>query len=186
MAVRQPYRFTVEDYHRMAEAGILGEDDRVELIEGEIVEMPPIGSPHGGTVKALIHLFSRAVGDRALVSAQDPVRLSDISEPQPDLMLLRPRPDFYRNAHPTPADVLLLIEVADTSVAYDRSKKLPLYARAGIPEYWLVDLERGVLEVYRSPAGDGYAEVHELGAGARVAPASLPDAELDVGEILGS
>ncbi|HEV8683316.1 MAG TPA: Uma2 family endonuclease [Actinomycetota bacterium] len=186
MAVRQPYRFTVEDYHRMAEAGILGEDDRVELIEGEIVEMPPIGSPHGGTVKALIHLFSKRVGDRALVAAQDPVRLSDFSEPQPDLMLLRRRPDFYRDAHPTPADVLLLVEVADTSAAYDRSVKVPLYAHAGIPEYWLVDLERGVVEVHRSPAGDRYGEVLELAAGARVAPVSLADVELDVGEILGS
>lgn len=186
MAVRQPYRFTVEDYHRMAEAGILGEDDRVELIEGEIVEMPPIGSPHGGTVKALIHLFSKAVGDRAIVSVQDPARLSDISEPQPDLMLLRPRPDFYRNSHATPADVLLLVEVADTSAAYDRSVKLPLYARVGIPEYWLVDLERGVLEVYRSPEDDRYADLQELRSGARVAPASLPDVELEVGEILGS
>jgi Uma2 family endonuclease len=186
MAVRQPYRFTVEDYHRMAEVGILGEDDRVELIEGEIVEMPPIRSLHGGTVKALIHLFSKYIGDRAIVAAQDPVRLTDISEPQPDLMLLRPRPDFYRDSHPTPADVLLLVEVADTSAAYDRSEKLPLYARAGIPEYWLVDLERGVLEVHRSVAGDRYGEVHELAAGARVAPASLPDVELDVGEILGS
>jgi Uma2 family endonuclease len=186
MAVRQPYRFTVEDYHRMAEAGILGEDDRVELIEGEIVEMPPIGSPHGGTVKALIHLFSRAVGDAALVAAQDPVRLSEISEPQPDVMLLRPRSDFYRDSHPTPADVLLLVEVADTSSAYDRSVKLPLYARVSIPEYWLVDLERSVLEVYRSPAGDRYAEVRELAPGGRLAAASLPDAQLDVGEILGS
>jgi Uma2 family endonuclease len=186
MAVRQPYRFTVEDYHRMAEAGILGRDDRVELIEGQIVEMPPIGSPHGGTVNALLYLFSKAVRDEAIVGVQNPVRLSDISEPEPDLMLLRPRPDFYRDSHPTPADVLLLVEVADTSAAYDRSVKLPLYARVGVPEYWLVDLERGVLEVYRSPAGDGYAEVQELGAGARVAPASLPDAELDVGEILGS
>lgn len=186
MAIRQPYRFTVEDYHRMAEAGILGEDDRVELIEGEIVKMPPIGSLHGGTVNALIHLFSKAVGDRTLVSAQNPVRLSDISEPRPDVMLLRPRPDFYRNSHPTPADVLLLVEVAETSVEFDRSVKLPLYARAGIPEYWLVDLERGVMEVHRSPAGDRYAEVRELRAGARIAPTSLPDAGLDVAEILGS
>jgi Uma2 family endonuclease len=186
MAVRQPYRFTVEDYHRMAEAGILGEDDRVELIEGEIVEMPPIGSPHGGTVKAFIHLFSKRVGDRALVAAQDPVRLSDISEPQPDLMLLRPRSDFYRGSHPTPADVLLLVEVADTSAAYDRSVKLPLYARAGITEYWLVDLERGVVEVHRSPGGDRYGEVQVFAAGARVSPASLPDVELGVTEILGS
>jgi Uma2 family endonuclease len=186
MAVRQPYRFTVEDYHRMGEAGILGTDDRVELIEGQIVEMPPIGSPHGGTVNALIHLFSKTVGDRAIVAAQNPVRLSDISEPEPDFMLLRPRPDFYRGSHPTPADVLLLIEVADTSVEFDRSVKLPLYARTGIPEYWLVDLERGVLDVHRSPAGDRYDEVQELVAGARVAPMSLPDAELDVGEILGS
>jgi Uma2 family endonuclease len=186
MAVRQPYRFTAEDYHRMAEAGILGEDDRVELIEGQIVEMPPIGSPHSGTVTFLTGRLSRALGDRGIVSVQNPIRLSDISEPQPDVAILHPRRDFYRSSHPRPEDVLLLIEVAETSVDFDRSVKLPLYARVGIPEYWLVDLERGVLEVYRSPQEDRYAGVQELAARARVAPASLPDVELDVGEILGS
>ncbi|MGH2572180.1 MAG: Uma2 family endonuclease [Actinomycetota bacterium] len=185
MAVRQPYRFTVEDYHRMGEAGILGTDDRVELIEGQIVEMPPIDSLHAGTVNYLTTVFVRGLGDRAIVSTQHPVRLSDISEPQPDLALLRPRSDFYRGSHPRPEDVLLLVEVADTSVEFDRSVKLPLCARVGIPDYWLVDLQRGVLEVYRSPQENRYVEVQELAAGARVAPASLPDAELDVGEILG-
>jgi Uma2 family endonuclease len=186
MAIRQPYRFTAEDFHRMAQAGILGEDDRVELIEGQVVEMPPIGSPHAGTVNYLTAAFVRGLGDRAVVSPQHPVRLSDLSEPQPDVAILRPRVDSYRDSHPRPEDVLLLVEVADTSVEFDRTVKLPLYARVGIPEYWLVDLQRGVLEVYRSPEGDRYAEVQELAAGARVAPNSFADAELDVGEILGS
>jgi Uma2 family endonuclease len=186
MAVRQPYRFTVDHYERMGRAGILGKDDRVELIEGQIVEMPPIGSRHAGTVNYLTAALVRGLGDRAVVSPQHPVRLSDLSEPQPDVAILRPRADSYRDSHPQPKDVLLLVEVAETSVAFDRSVKLPLYARVGIAEYWLVDLERGVLEVYRSPREDRYAEVQELVGGARIHPVAFPDLELDVGEIFGS
>jgi Uma2 family endonuclease len=185
-ALRPRRRFTVEDYYRMGEAGILGEDDRVELIEGEIVEMPPIGSPHGGGVNRLIHLFTGLLGDRAVVSAQNPVRLSDISEPVPDITLLRSRADFYAGSHPRPGDVLLLVEVADTSGAFDRRVKAPLYARAGIPEYWIVDLPRGLLEIHRDPSPDGYLVRRELHPGDRVAPAALPDAELEVRDILGS
>jgi Uma2 family endonuclease len=185
-ALRPRRRFNVEDYYRMAEAGILGEDDRVELIEGEIVEMPPIGSPHGGGVKALNRLFSRLVGDRAIVSVQDPVRLSEISEPVPDVCLLRPRQDLYRDSHPRPADVLLLVEVADTTAAFDRRVKLPLYARAGIAEYWIVDLEAGIVEVFRGPGPEGYAERAEFRPGDSVAPAAFPDAVLSLGDILGA
>jgi Uma2 family endonuclease len=185
-AVRPRRRFTVEDYHRMGRAGILAEDDRVELIEGEIVEMPPIGSPHGGAVKTLNWLLSRVVGDRAIVAVQDPVVIGDLSEPQPDLMLLRPRADFYRTSHPEPEDVLLLVEVADTTGAYDRRVKLPLYARAGIAECWLVDLGTGAIEVHRSPSGETYEERWEVRPGRRLAPAAFPDAELEAGAILGS
>lgn len=177
--------FTVDDYHRMAETGILNEDDRVELIEGEIVEMNPIGSRHAGCVIRLTHLLTRAVGERAIVSVQNPVQLGDRSEPQPDLLLLRPRPDFYAEAHPGPADVLLLIEVADASTANDRNVKLPLYARAGIPEVWLIDLENEVVEVYRGPAADGFTEVARIprGQGRTLTVEGLPGLALEADRI---
>ncbi len=120
----------------MAEVGLLSEDSRVELIEGEIIEMSPIGSTHGGTVNRSSKLLHRELDDIAIVSVQNPVHIDDFSEPQPDLALLKPRKDFYSNSHPTPEDVLVVIEVADASVYYDRNVKPPLYARAGIPEAW--------------------------------------------------
>lgn len=177
--------FTVEEYHRMAAAGILSEDDRVELIEGEIVEMTPIGSRHASCAIRLNQLFSQRLGQRALVSVQNPIRLGERSEPQPDLALLRPRPDFYAQAHPEPRDVLLLVEVAETSGAYDREVKLPLYARAGIAEVWLVDLEHAGIEVYRQPGPQGYQFVQRVGPEARLAPQTFPDLALAVAEIIG-
>jgi Uma2 family endonuclease len=135
--------FTVAEYHKMAEAGILSEDDRVELLEGEIVAMSPIGSRHAGLVNRLNRLFSQRAGDQVVVSVQNPVRLGGYSEPQPDLALLRPRADFYTSSHPGPEDVLLAVEVAETSAAVDREVKVPLYARFGVPEVWLVDLAGG-------------------------------------------
>src|SRR5438552_12280642 len=133
-------RFTVEEYHRMAEAGILSEDDRVELIEGEIVQMSPIGPRHSACVDRLNALFTSRLRRRAIVRVQNPIVLSRWTEPQPDLTLLRPRADFYAERHPGPADVLLAVEVAETSGVYDRGTKLALYARARIPEVWLVDV----------------------------------------------
>ncbi|CRI66605.1 conserved hypothetical protein [Thiocapsa sp. KS1] len=153
------FRVSVTDYHRMGETGILGPDLRTELIDGEIVEMPPIGHPHAGTVNLLANRLKEAVGPHAVVAVQNPVWLNDHSEPLPDIALLRPRPDYYRSAHPGPADVLLLAEVADSSLAYDREIKLPRYARAGIPEVWLVDLAGCRLAIHRQPTEDGYAEV---------------------------
>jgi Uma2 family endonuclease len=185
-ALRPRRRFNVEDYYRMAEAGILGEDDRVELIEGEIVEMPPIGPAHGGGVKYLTNAVARLISEDAILSVQNPVRLGDLSEPVPDVCLLRPRADFYRGSHPGPEDVLLLVEVADTTAAFDRRVKLPLYARAGIREYWIVDLGAGIVDVHRGPGPEGYAERTELRPGDRVAPAALPDAALNVSDILGA
>lgn len=183
-ATRPRRRFSVEDYHRMAEAGILGEDDRVELLDGELVEMTPIGSPHAGVVNHLNRTLVRAVGDRAVVAVQNPIALDPSSEPQPDLALLRSRSDFYRSAHAEPPDVLLLVEVADTSVAFERRVKVPLYARAGVAECWIVDLPGEVVETHRDPAGGRYRVVERLGPGARVAPASLPDVGIDVGDLL--
>lgn len=155
----RPWRFSTEDYYRLAEAGILSEDDRVELIEGEIIEMSPIGSRHAGTLKRLLALFSRKLGGSVVLSVQDPLEIGDGTEPEPDLMLLRPRPDFYSESHPTPADVLLLIEVADTSSAYDRTEKADLYAKHAVPEYWLVDLTKDAVLVHVAPSPLGYLSV---------------------------
>ncbi|MCS7207332.1 MAG: Uma2 family endonuclease [Dehalococcoidia bacterium] len=177
--------FTVEEYHRMAETGILGEDDRVELLEGEIRTMAPIGIRHASTVLRLIRILSEKVGPHAFVNAQNPVRLGPYSEPQPDITLLVPRPDYYASAHPGPQDVLLLIEVADTSADYERQVKVPLYARAGVREVWLVDLAAGCVEVYREPAGQGYGRVERVGRGERLTPLALPGLEVPVEAILG-
>lgn len=178
-------RFTVEEYYRMAQAGILNEDDRVELIEGEIIEMAPIGSRHAAHVKGLNRLFSQQVGQEVLISVQDPVRLSERSEPQPDIALLRFRPDLYATSHPGPADVLLLIEVADATVEYDREVKAPLYAREGIREFWLVDLPGERIEVYRDPSPEGYRQVRTVQRGERLSPEAFPGLELSAEDILG-
>ena len=174
------HRLTVADFHRMADVGIFQEDDRVELIEGEIIDMAPIGSGHAGTVMALNRLLARALGDRAIVLVQSPVVLPEHSEPEPDLALLRPRQDFYRSGHPLPGDILLIIEVADTRLAYDRDVKIPLYARHGIPEVWLVDLEDRRLHVYTSPSASGYLECRILAAPGMLAPAELPACPVDL------
>ena len=178
-------RFTVDEYHRMAEAGILDEDDRVELLDGEIVEMTPIGPRHAGGVKRLNRLFTARLGERAIVDVQNPVVLDPHWEPQPDLTLLRPREDFYTGSHPRPEDVLLVVEVGETSLERDRGLKLAAYARARVPEVWWLDLPGEALEVCRDPAPDGYRDVRRLGRGERVAPVAFPDLELTADELLG-
>jgi Uma2 family endonuclease len=179
-------RFTVDEYYRMAAAGILHEDDRVELIEGEIVEMPPIGISHASSVDRLNQLLAERVVRRAIIRVQSPIHLGERSEPQPDVSLLRPRRDFYAGGHPGPADVLLLIEVADTSADYDRQVKAPLYARAGIGEVWLVDLQARTIEVYRNPSPQGYRLVRIVHPEESLSPELLPDVALAAGDILGS
>ena len=170
------HKLNVDDYHRMAEAGILGEDDRVELIDGELIDMAPIGQDHAATVNGLAHALLFACGERAIVSVQNPLRLDRLNEPQPDVAIFRPRPDFYRTGPlPGPADVLLVVEVADTTLRYDRTVKLPRYARAGIAEVWVVDLRRRVVDVHRMPAGDGYATVDPHGPDDTVALALAPE-----------
>src|SRR5688572_716064 len=134
-------RFTVDEYYQMGEAGILTEDDRVELIKGEIIQMPPIGSPHASHLLRISRLFNRFFLEQALIPMQNPLRLGERSEPIPDLMLLRLRPDLYAKGHPTPEDVLLLVEVSDTTLAYDQGTKVPLYARHGVSEVWVVDIK---------------------------------------------
>src|SRR5579863_1275514 len=147
-------RFTVDEYYKMAEAGILTADDRVELIDGEILEMSPIGPRHAGAVRTLTRLFFSQVDGDAVVGVQDPIHLDEFDEPQPDLSLLRPRADAYRQAHPRASDIFLLIEVADASLLKDRQIKIPRYARNGILEVWLVDLTQGVIVIYRDPSSD--------------------------------
>ncbi len=178
-------RFTQEEYQRMAEAGILSEDDRVELIEGEIVQMTPIGRRHAACVARLTHLFSTVVEGRAIVWVQNPILLTPDSEPQPDVVLLRPRADFYKEADARPNDVLLLVEVADASAGYDRTVKLPLYARAGVREVWLVDLQGESVEVHRQPAASGYQDVRQLQRGGSVTAEAFPDLRFSASDILG-
>ena len=178
-------RFTVNEYYLMAQAGILHEDDRVELLEGEIVEMAAIGSRHAACVNRLNRILSEGLGSRAIISVQNPVRLGEHSEPQPDLTLLRPRPDFYSESHPESADVMLVVEVADTSEDYDREVKMPLYARYGITEAWLVDLSSRSIEVYRDPVPEGYRDIQLAMPGRRIAPQAFPDLELAVEKVFG-
>lgn len=180
----QRKQFTVDEYDQMIKAGVLHEDDRLELIEGEIIEMSPIGAAHLAHVNRLTHLLVQRAGTLAQVSVQNPIHLPR-SEPQPDLALLRPRPDYYAEALPRPADVLLLIEVADTTVDYDRGVKIPLYGRNEIVESWLIDLVADVIEVYRGPAATGYRIKQTYGPGDRVSLAALPSLSFAAEEILG-
>jgi len=152
----QRHAISAQEYLRMGEAGVFAPEARLELIEGEIIEMAPIGSPHAGVVKTLNRLFGRTVGDSAIVSVQDPIIASERSVPQPDLALLKPRADSYMRSHPAAADVLLVVEVADTTRAFDIGTKVPLYARSGIAEAWVVDVQERVLHVYRDPGAGGY------------------------------
>jgi len=153
------HRITAEDYHRMGEIGVLAADARTELIEGEILDMAPIGSRHASVVDRLTGLLGRAVGEKAIVRVQGPVRLGDLSEPEPDLALLIPRADYYRDALPGAADVLLIIEVADTTQRLDRRVKVPLYARHGVTEVWVIDLENALVHFHRRPGGGMYADI---------------------------
>ena len=178
--------FDVDEYYAMAAAGILSEDDRVELLDGEIVFMAPIGSRHASVVARLTHLFAALVGNRAVVWVQNPVRLDSSTEPQPDLMLLKPQDDYYSQGHPEPEDVLLLIEVSDTTVESDRGVKLPLYARSGIREVWIVDLPAQTSEVYTEPTGSVYGKSRVVGIGGELAPEALEDVSLAVKQILSA
>src|SRR5262245_48935979 len=166
--------FTRKEYHRMGEVGILKPKERVELIHGEIVEMSPIGPRHIAFVNSLNELLVLRLGGRALVSVQNPVALDEYSEPEPDLAVLRRR-DNYKHAEPATEDVLLLIEVADTSLAYDRRVKLELYAEAGVPEYWVIDAAAEIIEVHREPGPGGYTVSQRMAGEAVIAPAAFPD-----------
>jgi Uma2 family endonuclease len=174
-------RFSTDEYERIVEAGILGPGDRVELIEGEIVEMAAIGSRHAACVTKLQVLLAAGAG---LIRAQQPIRLDDLSEPEPDLAVVRRRDDYYAAAHPGPRDVLLLVEVSDTSFPTDLGATLPLYAAAGIAEAWIVDLQGGRVLVHREPTAVGFRKLTAYGRGERISALAFPDLGLAVDDVL--
>lgn len=178
-------RFTLDEYHRMIETGILHEDDRVELIHGEIIQMTPIGHRHAFTVAKVTAVFSEGLRGRGVIWPQNPITILPDSEPQPDLVVLQGPLDRYRLRLPGPRDVALLIEVADSSVRYDRNIKKRLYAAAGIPECWIVNLEAGCVERYRDPEGDDYRRVDNIGRDGLLTPAAFPELTVSVAAILG-
>jgi Uma2 family endonuclease len=173
--------FTADEFERMAAAGVFRDNERIELIHGEIVEMSPVGPGHGAAVACLNKRLTIGVGDRAVVWIQSSARMALDSVPQPDLALLRPR--SYRRANPRPEDILLVVEVADSSLRYDRTDKLRLYAIAGIPEYWVASVNGEWLEVYRSPEGHGYRESRRLHRDDTIVPLAFPDVVIQIAEI---
>jgi len=179
------HRFTVDEYHRMAQAGVFHEDDRVELIDGQVIEISPTGPRHAACVDRLTRRLSEQAGDRAIVRVQSPIVLGPHAAPQPDVALLRLPIERYARAHPQAPDILLVIEVADTSAEYDRSVRLPLYAQAGIPESWLVDLGGDAISVSRGAGPNGYGETVTLTRGETLRSVLLPGLALGVDDILG-
>jgi Uma2 family endonuclease len=184
IAGRRPHNFTVADYTRMTEAGILSERARVELIRGQIIDMAAIGTLHFGMVNRLVRIFSTLLVGRGLLHVQNPVRLDDWSEPEPDVTVLKPRDDDYTTVHPRPDNVLLLIEVADSSMDYDRDVKAPLYAESGIVEYWIVNLADRVVEVFRQPENGQYSQVRRVSADEVLDITTLPGVTLPASSLL--
>ena len=178
------HRLTVHDYHRLAESGILGRKDRVELIAGEVLDMSPIGSLHAALVRALARWLADSAGPRGIVAVQDPVHLDDSSEPQPDIALLRPQPDYYAEAHPGAVDTLLIVEVAESSLAYDRGVKVPLYARHGIAEVWVIDAATRTTYRFREPQPEGYAEQDTITNDEPLSCLALPGAVTTLATVL--
>lgn len=178
------HKLSVDVYYRMIDIGVFGKEDRVELIDGEIIDMAPIGQDHAGTVNGLAEALFLAFAGRAIVSVQNPIQLDERSAPQPDFAVLRRRDDFYRTGtRPGPADILLLIEVADSSLRFDRTVKLPLYAKAGIAEVWIVDLQHQVVEVNRAPVDDRYGEVATKKIGDGLIPLLAPDVRIGMDQV---
>ena len=177
------YRLTVEQYYKMAEVGILGIEHRTELIEGEIIEMSPIGAKHAGTINRLSRVLSPRISDQAIISIQNSIRLNDSSEPQPDLAILHLRDDCYTESIPTPTEIFLLIEVSDSTLKYDREVKIPLYAKAGIPEVWIANIEEQIFEVYKSPNQDRYEQVQNYGKGEVISMSMFANIAIAVDEV---
>jgi len=175
---------TVAEYHRMGEIGILGPDERVQLVSGRILEMPPIGPRHAARVGVLDHLFSSRFEGRAAVRSQQPITLDSRSEPEPDVVIACRSRDGYESAHPTAAEVLLVVEVSDATLSTDRVEKLTAYAKSNVPEYWIVNLVDGVVELYAEPDGATYRRRHVARSGESVAPRAFPDDAIAVDDIL--
>jgi len=182
----QTYRFTVDDYYRMAEAGILSSEQRVELLDGQIIAMTPIGRRHAACVDRLTDRLLAKLQGRVVLRVQNPVRLDEHSEPEPDVTLLKRREDYYAGKEPTADDALLVIEVADTSLDKDQQVKLPLYARADVPEVWIVDLATMDVHVHREPADGKYQRVRTVRGADRISPAAFEDVQFHVDELIGS
>lgn len=181
----QPLRrlFTIQDYARMHTSGILAEDDRVELLDGEILLMSPVGPLHSAIVNRLNRLLIQLSGNDAIVSIQNPVLLDDYSEPQPDIALLTPRDDYYDQALPHPDDILLIIEVADSSLGYDRSQKLPRYAAANIPEVWIIDVEQQRIEQYTQPLQGQYMHLTTILRGGSIQATLVPNVQFETNRL---
>ena len=184
MSVLMPHRFTVEEYHRMAQSGLLTPDARVELLDGQIIDMMPIGPFHAGATNRLAKIFIKRAEDRWHVTIQAPLHLDKNSEPVPDLMLVKPAPDDYISRHPRPENVFLLIEVADSTLAYDQGAKLSAYGRVGVQEFWIINLPERTIEVYREPHYVGYASKEVLREGQQAHPQAFPDVVIDVTALL--
>ena len=177
--------FTVAEYMRMGQTGIISEDERVELVCGEVIEMSPIGERHAACVDFLTQLITLRLRRGAIVRVQNPIQLDDYSEPQPDIAVLKRRDDFYRHAHPRPEDVLVVIEVSDSTLEYDRKVKVPLYARAGIPETWVVNLRGERIKTYADPAKGAYQTITSYARGDELQSRSLAALRVSVAEVLG-
>ena len=177
------YKFTVEEYHKLAEVGLFGEDDRIELLNGEIIVMHAIGYRHAQAVTNLIEAFMEVARRRFMVSPQNPVWLDDMSEPEPDIVLI-PRSQRTAGHHPQPEDVFLIVEVADSSLRYDRRDKMRAYARTGIREFWIFNLEDDVFEIFRERSGETYADTQRVGLGGVLSPLAFPDVRIVVDEVV--
>lgn len=175
---------TIDEWLRLGAARIFPPESRVELIDGEIFEMAPIGIQHASCVMRLTHLFAPMIDERAIINVQNPLQLGDLSAPQPDFMLLKPSLDFFRSRYPRASDVLLLIEISDTSVDFDRTRKLRLYAMHGVPEYWLVNLQDNCVELYCHPRADAYEQKSTLRVGDSITLSMLPWISIAVADIL--
>ncbi len=177
-------KYTLAEYHQMIEIGILKAQDKVELIRGEIIKMSPVGLKHASCVKKINQLFAQKLGNKVILGIQDPIKLNDNSQPQPDVVLLKPKSDFYATEHPKSEDILLLIEVADTSIEYDRQIKIPLYAENNITEMWLININENIIQVYQNPQGKLYKNITNYQIDDKIDLTIFPDCEIKVKDIL--
>ncbi len=177
-------RFTISEYHQMAEVGILTPSDRVELINGEIIEMSPIGKRHAACVDRIARLCFERFGESVIVRVQNPILLNNLSEPQPDIALLQPRSDFYASGHPQPSDIFLIVEVADSSINYDQEVKIPLYSSSGITEVWLIDLNQNLVQVYQQPTPNNYQIIQQFQPKNTLSPLAFPEINFRVDQMI--